>query len=732
MVDELEGLRAEGKRLPFTVDAHLLAELGERLVGKPAIALGELVKNAYDADATKVRIRMTDDAIQVIDNGHGMMYRDIIDGFLRVGTPRKERAKFSPERGRRLTGSKGVGRLAAQMLGRRLVLETKSSLDQDAPLLRVTINWDEGEAGEELTEFTALVETSVEPQLLKTKHGTVIELGALTRSWDGAEIESLAREVWTLRSPFPPQEGGRDPFAIEFDSEDQSFVAAFENILEGWINLYESRIVGTLHSGHVEYPGGHPKDVWRHAHVHIDMHMEDAEESLRSQVFPATSNSLTYAEFEIRVFDLRGRQPHGLSVGDVREYLNRQGGVYLYDEGFRLPYYGPDSDWLHIEMDHAHRISRSKLLPHDLQVPGGQTYLPTTSRLFGVVNVSTSREREAVARGAITEPESLQIQVSRDRLLETRAFSTLRDAARMAIDLYANEKARRLVRQADERREKSEAAVAPLDVLKGVRDEMPKDTYQVLKDALGAYEERIDAREEVFARRASLLGTLATAGMSALALEHEQGRLLGRFDDLATRIESADGEGLSNLADELRSYRERIDELRAPFVSVGEESNRERARLKAKRVLKEVIASLTVALAGVNVDLEVDSELRFPKASFAELSALFQNALVNAANATLGERDPKIRVLGGKASRRRRQVTVLDNGVGVDLADAEALFEPFVRRLEIPTDRRALGLGGMGLGLTIIRTIAESLDCEVAFSDPPRGWSTALTVAWTD
>ena len=39
--------------LPFTIDAELLRELGERLVGKPHIVLAELVKNSYDADATR-------------------------------------------------------------------------------------------------------------------------------------------------------------------------------------------------------------------------------------------------------------------------------------------------------------------------------------------------------------------------------------------------------------------------------------------------------------------------------------------------------------------------------------------------------------------------------------------------------------------------------------------------------------------------------------------------------
>jgi hypothetical protein len=38
--------------LSFTIESRILRELGERLVKQPEVAVLELVKNAYDADAT--------------------------------------------------------------------------------------------------------------------------------------------------------------------------------------------------------------------------------------------------------------------------------------------------------------------------------------------------------------------------------------------------------------------------------------------------------------------------------------------------------------------------------------------------------------------------------------------------------------------------------------------------------------------------------------------------------
>src|SRR4051794_2771415 len=110
--------------LKFTVDSALLRELGERLVGQPHIALAELIKNAYDADATKVEVQILDDVIVVADNGHGMDRKAFRERWMRIGSPHKESQRRSPTLKRALTGSKGVGRLAAQFLASELRLVT--------------------------------------------------------------------------------------------------------------------------------------------------------------------------------------------------------------------------------------------------------------------------------------------------------------------------------------------------------------------------------------------------------------------------------------------------------------------------------------------------------------------------------------------------------------------------------------------------------------------------------
>ena len=111
----------------FTVDTHLFRELGELLVGRDSTALIELIKNSYDADATEVIVHgeNLDDQqrgrIVVLDNGTGMTRDRFVSGFLRVASRLKDQGtRRSTVFGRRYTGVKGIGRLAAHKLARRV------------------------------------------------------------------------------------------------------------------------------------------------------------------------------------------------------------------------------------------------------------------------------------------------------------------------------------------------------------------------------------------------------------------------------------------------------------------------------------------------------------------------------------------------------------------------------------------------------------------------------------
>jgi signal transduction histidine kinase len=713
----------------FTVDSRLLAELGERLVGKPHIALAELVKNSYDADATQVVIGFRDDRIEITDNGHGMDFDSFRDFWMRIGTTHKQKDRVSSKLKRPLTGSKGVGRLAVQFLAGRLELHTVSE-GHPSHELAATVDWAKAVRAGELTKATAdyaeTTATTVYPG--GAKHGTQIVLTCLNQEWDADAVEDLAKEIWPLQPPFrsnPELTSDRQKaFEVELQSSHEVEVRRFKAQMDAILDLWEARLAGKLVSG-----GG------RGETKKVRLSLEFSDQTRLAYEYPVPGCKVHSAEFEVRVFLLQHRQPHGIKVEDARQYLKTFGGVHVYDAGFHLPYYGADTDWLGIEMDHSHRLSRSQLLPEHLQVPGGMSSLPTNSRLYGVVHVDTSRERQLSKR----DHEHLSIQVTRDRLVDSESFQDLRRLVRYALDLYAMEEFKRGLKRAEaERGAAKETFNRVEEVLAAHRSEIAPPVYAALRKQVSEAISATEAEEEASHRNMGLLGALATAGISAVAYEHESSKQLLTLEDIAAQLKDLRLPGgaaarVGELAQRLVGWVQRARSLRALFSHVMDEEDRQRrARYKARAVVDQIKQQMAVLTRGIDIRTdEVDSELTLPQATFAEWSAVFQNVFINSINATL-DSSAKIVAVSSVVRGRNRAVLVQDTGSGVDLSSAEELFDPFVRKLSISPERRALGLGGTGLGLTIVRMVATSLNCRAAFVQPEPGFKAAFQLSWSE
>ena len=697
-------------RLTFSVDAALLAELGERLVGEPHIALGELIKNSYDADAAHVHIEFTGTELIVEDDGHGMTFGEFERFWMRVGSTHKSDQGTSRKRGRALTGSKGVGRLAVQFLARRLTLITCAG-DQE---VEAAVFWpDAARPGAELVETPVMV-TQRRPRrrYIGEPMGTRLILSDLNHSWEPDDFRRLAREIWTLQPPFRAA-GVGDDFEITLDTGDPTIQAAFDAQLRAILDIWTARLVGELHVG----AGGARQ-------MRLSLEFNDGVRHRHTYDAPAHVDRLN---FEIRVFNLVQRQPMGIRVTDAREYFNRFGGVHVYDAGFRLPYYGPQTDWLRIELDHSHRRTVSKLLPDELQVVDGLSFLPTNSRLFGVVNVDTGHER----RMASIEPgQRLAIAVTRDRLVANAAYTELRDAVRWALDLYAVEEARKRKNQevADVR------AIAPRrarvkDVLERHREVMPSPVFNALSRELAATIEVQDREADRAAQRAGLLGALATAGIAAVGFDHEISKQIASLEDLAEDLAAIDRDVDRHAAAlKILEWVERARATRRIFSFVMDGDHDEPRSMLAAELCATVITEMGPLLRGLEIEQAIPPDLRLPQGRFAEWAAVVQNVLINAANATLDVAAPRVRIDG--RTGLLNALRFHDNGVGVDVRESEELFEPFVRRLRLPPDRQRAGLGGTGLGLTIVRMLTTTLQCEVRFRRPRTGFSTTLEITW--
>ena len=96
----------------FVVEPRLLDHFGIAMYNTVEKAIGELVANAYDADATRVRITYEDDLIAVKDNGTGMTRKEVDESYLRLGRNRRAEGETT-SRGRPVIGNKGIGKLQA-------------------------------------------------------------------------------------------------------------------------------------------------------------------------------------------------------------------------------------------------------------------------------------------------------------------------------------------------------------------------------------------------------------------------------------------------------------------------------------------------------------------------------------------------------------------------------------------------------------------------------------------
>src|SRR5438874_5121056 len=140
--------------LQFRPRARLVSILGEHLISDQAVGLIELVKNAYDADATEVKVQLLGLAnpetttVIVSDNGTGMTIADIETKWLSPAVDHKERDKRENRRtrlGRLPIGEKGVGRFAVHQIGRRLELVTRAA---ESPEIVVPLDWDRFDSGD--------------------------------------------------------------------------------------------------------------------------------------------------------------------------------------------------------------------------------------------------------------------------------------------------------------------------------------------------------------------------------------------------------------------------------------------------------------------------------------------------------------------------------------------------------------------------------------------------------
>lgn len=216
----------------FRISAALKDLIGRELITDGFVAVFELVKNSFDANANNVKVifeNNREDAkskIIIHDDGKGMNYSDLKDKWLFVAYSAKRLGKEDEDDyrdkikvKRLLAGAKGVGRFSCDRLGKHLNLITIKD-EKSAKTENLVVNWEDFENVDE-DEF---VDIKVTHDILssteyKFKHGTVLEITGLRDSWDRTRILDLKRSLVKLINP--NQENDSSNFSIEIIAKDE-------------------------------------------------------------------------------------------------------------------------------------------------------------------------------------------------------------------------------------------------------------------------------------------------------------------------------------------------------------------------------------------------------------------------------------------------------------------------------------------------------------------------------
>jgi len=374
--------------LHFSVDSHLLLELGERLVARKSVALGELVKNAYDADATRVTVRLRDvskpgGTILVEDDGEGMTFEDVVAGWMRIATDTKLKSPVSAKYGRPRTGSKGIGRFACRVLADAIMIETVA-LRPSGEKERVTlsIDWTEFKPGTLVGSVpVAYSRQVVEPS---TPTGLKLSLKRVRDVWTDDDILEMRRDLMTLVSPYgvrqalgdlPSSSAIEDPgFEISIDAPELEGVSG--PVSEQFLKHSWGRLEGELkEDGTAKYT--------------LEVRRAKRKYSLTAE---RRFSKAGPARFVVDYFVWKRDYLAGLSISvrDAQKVGIGQGGIRVYLDGFRVLTYGqPGDDWLKLDFDRGRRLTTFRVLKEvDKELERPALFLPGNNQIFGATFLS--------------------------------------------------------------------------------------------------------------------------------------------------------------------------------------------------------------------------------------------------------------------------------------------------------------------------------------------------------
>lgn len=353
----------------FRANAHLLKLLGDQLIGDDRLAIFELVKNAYDADATLVNVELNLSApepfILIWDvDGHGMSKDTILDRWMEIGTESKRNKnwKRSPKFKRLPLGEKGVGRLAVHKLGAIMQMNTRQ---ENNPEIQINIDWPHLiNTSKYIEDAKVEIEELQNPIYFPENNtGTRIIIKSLNKEvWSRGDIRKLKRLLTSLTSPFDTVSDFNVNVTIPGREKDYSDLLEAQDVIDNSLWKYNFSIdINGFFSYNFEFnPPPLFKNIKPSSCSGTDEHLEllptNKEEKNSRNINNRNKLLLTPSDLKgigpiSGAFYIFSREKDILNAYGayqaMRQYLDEQSGMRIYRDGIRVFNYGePNDDWL--------------------------------------------------------------------------------------------------------------------------------------------------------------------------------------------------------------------------------------------------------------------------------------------------------------------------------------------------------------------------------------------------
>jgi len=674
-------------KLQFKPKARLLLQLGDQLIRSESIALLEIVKNAYDANASAAYVSMTNvenkdsGKITIEDDGDGMDAALIKNVWMQPGSEHKEKILENwgaSNKGRPPIGGKGIGRFGVHKLGHQIELTSKRKGKKE---VYVNINWREFEQDKLLEDIKVDVKIRDKPEHFKKgATGTKIVISDLKNRWTRGAVRDLYRAVNSLNSPFQ----SADSFNTYFKLDNQSWLknlATFETFKDHALYYAEAVIEGNKIKT-LDYDfrpwDTMPKLKPRESHqkgIRIVEKRENEETGKKEMVdVDLDEHQIGEVKLKILIFD---RSPKILSLGvsdkkGLRDYLNANGGIRVFRDNIRVYDYGePENDWLNLDIMRVNQ-------------PGQKI---SNNLIIGAIDLQRSQS------------SSLIEKTNREGFIENEAFQKFTSAVLFTIGKVMTQRNidKELLRKFYSPSASNEPVLSKLKAIsEKIKDSV--DDEKLKEDLLNS----LSGIEKDYQEIADIYMRSSSAGLSLSIVIHE---IIHMISELALTVEQ------ENVGPHVKELVRMLQRTAGDYADVIKQSRRGRADLR--KITDDSLGNIQFRLRAH--ELEVIKE--YQKSKHIDTSVicaknLVTSTIINLIDNSIWWQDY------GKVKKKRIFIDIVDypaNHVGILIADngpgfsipPEDAIKPFISDKD----------GGMGLGLHLADEVMKGQKGKLLFPD---------------